>query len=95
MPLTPEEVRRIAELARIGISDAEARTIQGELNKIFEMIGRMQKVDTEGIAPMTHAQGVVLRLREDKVTESNQRERFQAIAPQVEQGLYLVPKVIE
>ena len=95
MPLTPEEVRRIAELARIGISDAEARTIQVELNNIFEMIGRMQKVDTEGIAPMTHAQGVVLRLREDKVTESDQRERFQAIAPQVEQGLYLVPKVIE
>ena len=95
MPLTPEEVHRIAELARIGISDAEARTIQVELNNIFEMIGRMQKVDTEGIAPMTHAQGVVLRLREDKVTESDQRERFQAIAPQVEQGLYLVPKVIE
>ena len=95
MPLTPEEVRRIAELARIGISDAEAWTIQAELNKIFEMIGRMQKVDTEGIAPMTHAQGVALRLREDKVTESDQRERFQAIAPQVEQGLYLVPKVIE
>jgi len=70
-------------------------TIQGELNNIFEMIGRMQKVDTEGVAPMTHAQGVALRLREDKVTEGDQRERFQAIAPQVEQGLYLVPKVIE
>jgi aspartyl-tRNA(Asn)/glutamyl-tRNA(Gln) amidotransferase subunit C len=95
MPLTPEEVRRIAELARIGISDSEALTIQAELNNIFEMIGRMQRVDTEGIAPMTHAQGVASRLREDKVTESDQRERFQAIAPQVEQGLYLVPKVIE
>jgi aspartyl-tRNA(Asn)/glutamyl-tRNA(Gln) amidotransferase subunit C len=95
MPLTPDEVRAIAELARIGISDAEARTIQGELNNIFEMIGRMQRVDTEGVAPMTHAQGAGLRLREDKVTESYQRERFQAVAPQVEQGLYLVPKVIE
>jgi aspartyl-tRNA(Asn)/glutamyl-tRNA(Gln) amidotransferase subunit C len=95
MPLTPEDVRRIAELARIGISDAEARAIQAELNNIFEMIGRMQKVDTEGIAPMTHAQGVAVRLREDNVTEGDQRERFQAIAPQVEQGLYLVPKVIE
>jgi len=95
MPLSPEEVHRIAQLARIGISDAEAKTIQAELNRIFELIGRMQKVDTEGIAPMTHAQGAGLRLREDKVTESNQRERFQAIAPQVEQGLYLVPKVIE
>jgi aspartyl-tRNA(Asn)/glutamyl-tRNA(Gln) amidotransferase subunit C len=95
MPLTPEEVHRVAELARIGISDAEARTIQGELNNIFELIGRMQKVDTEGIAPMAHAQAAGLRLREDKVTEGDQRERFQAVAPQVEQGLYLVPKVIE
>jgi aspartyl-tRNA(Asn)/glutamyl-tRNA(Gln) amidotransferase subunit C len=95
MPLTPEDVRRIAELARIGISDAEARTMQAELNNIFELIGRMQKVDTEGIAPMTHAQGAGLRLREDRVTEGDQRERFQAVAPQVEQGLYLVPRVIE
>ncbi len=95
MPLTPEEVRRIAELARIGISDAETRTIQGELNNIFELIGRMQKVDTEGIAPMTHAQGLALRLRPDKVTESDQRELFLSLAPQKEAGLYLVPKVIE
>jgi aspartyl-tRNA(Asn)/glutamyl-tRNA(Gln) amidotransferase subunit C len=95
MSLTPEEVRRIADLARIGISDAETRTIQVELNNIFELIGEMQKVDTEGIAPMTHAQGLALRLREDTVTESDQRERFQAVAPQVERGLYLVPKVIE
>ena len=95
MPLTPEDVRKIAELARIGISDAEARTVQVELNRIFELIGAMQKVDTEGIAPMTHAQGLAQRLREDKVTEGDQRERFQAVAPQVEQGLYLVPKVIE
>jgi aspartyl-tRNA(Asn)/glutamyl-tRNA(Gln) amidotransferase subunit C len=95
MPLTPEEVRRIAELARIGISDAEARKIQTELNDIFELIGRMQKVDTEGIAPMTHAQGLTLRLREDAVTETDQRELFQSIAPQTDAGLYLVPKVIE
>jgi aspartyl-tRNA(Asn)/glutamyl-tRNA(Gln) amidotransferase subunit C len=95
MPLTPEEVRRIAELARIGISDAEAQAVQAELNKIFELIGRMQKVDTEGIEPMTHAQGLALRLREDAVTESDQRELFQSIAPQKEAGLYLVPKVIE
>ena len=95
MPLTLEEVRRIAELARIGINDAEARVVQAKLNDIFEMIGKMQRVDTDGIEPMTHAQGLALRLREDTVTESDQRERFQAVAPQVEQGLYLVPKVIE
>jgi aspartyl-tRNA(Asn)/glutamyl-tRNA(Gln) amidotransferase subunit C len=55
----------------------------------------MQKVDTEGIAPMTHAQGLTLRLREDAVTETDQRELFQSIAPQTDAGLYLVPKVIE
>ena len=95
MPLTPEEVRRIAELARIGISDAEVKAVQAKLNDIFELIGQMQKVDTEGVEPMSHAQGAALRLREDRVTETDQRELFQSIAPQAEAGLYLVPKVIE
>jgi aspartyl-tRNA(Asn)/glutamyl-tRNA(Gln) amidotransferase subunit C len=95
MPLALEEVRRIAELARIGISDAEARAIQAQLNDIFGLIGQMQKVSTDGIEPMTHARGSALRLREDAVTERDQREQFQAAAPQVEAGLYLVPKVIE
>jgi len=95
MPLALEEVQRIAELARIGISDDEARAVQAQLNDIFALIGRMQKVSTDGIEPMTHAQGSALRLREDAVTERDQREQFQAVAPQVEQGLYLVPKVIE
>src|SRR2546429_8792980 len=95
MPLSLQEVQRIAELARIGIGDAEARTVQAQLNDIFQLIGRMQKVDTEGIAPMTHTEGRSLRLREDKVTERDQREQFQSVAPQVEQGLYLGPKVIE
>lgn len=95
MPLSLDEVRRIAELARIGISDAETRAVQGQLNDIFELIGRMQKVDTEGVEPMSHAHGSALRLRDDKVTEGDQREQFQSVAPQVEAGLYLVPKVIE
>src|SRR6266850_210054 len=95
MPLSLEEVRRIAELARIGVSDAEAQTVRAQLNDIFELIGRMQKVDTEGIEPMPHAHGSALRLREDKVTEGDQRTQFQSVAPQVEAGLYLVPKVIE
>jgi aspartyl-tRNA(Asn)/glutamyl-tRNA(Gln) amidotransferase subunit C len=95
MPLSSEEVRRIAELARIGVSDAEAAAVLAQLNDIFELIGRMQKVDTEGVAPMSHGQDLKLRLRGDAVTERDQRERFQAVAPQVEQGLYLVPKVIE
>jgi len=95
MSLSSEEVRRIAELARIGISDAEASAVQAQLNDIFELIGRMQKVDTEGVEPMSHGQDLKLRLREDLVTERDQRERFQSLAPKVEQGLYLVPKVIE
>ncbi len=95
MPLSPQEVQRIAELARIGINDAEARAVQAQLNNIFELIGQMQKVNTDGIEPMTHAQGSALRLREDKVTEENQRQQLQSVAPQAEAGLYLVPRVIE
>jgi aspartyl-tRNA(Asn)/glutamyl-tRNA(Gln) amidotransferase subunit C len=93
--LSLKEVLDVAALARIGIGEAEARAVQAELNRIFELIGRMQKVDTEGIAPMTHAQGLALRLRPDQVTESDQREVFQSIAPQTEAGLYLVPRVVE
>ncbi len=95
MPLALEEVRRIAELARIGIGDAEARAVQAQLNDIFGLIEAMRTVNTDGIEPMTHARGSALRLREDAVTERDQREQFQAVAPQVEQGLYFVPKVIE
>ena len=95
MPLSLDEVRRIAELARIGISEAEVQAVQVQLNDIFELIGRMQKIDTDGIEPMSHAQGSALRLREDKVTETDRRELFQSLAPQKDAGLYLVPKVIE
>src|SRR5207248_9219070 len=80
MPLSLEEVQRIAELARIGISDAEARTVLVQLNDIFELIGRMQKVDTEGVEPMSHGQDLKLRLRDDAVTERDQREGFQPLA---------------
>ena len=95
MPLTLEDVHRIAELARIGISDAEAKAVQAKLNDIFELIGQLQKVDTEGVEPMAHAQATALRLRADAVTEKDRRDSFLAVAPQSEAGLYLVPKVIE
>lgn len=95
MILPIEEVHRIALLARIEISDAEALAMQGELNAIFQLIGQMQSIDTEGVEPMAHAQDISLRLREDEITETDQRELYQVIAPQVEDGLYLVPKVIE
>ena len=95
MSLSLEEVKRIAHLARIEISEAQAVQTQGQLNDIFGLIERLRAVDTEGIAPMSHAQDLVLRLREDAVTESDQHPLFQSVAPQVEDGLYLVPKVIE
>jgi aspartyl-tRNA(Asn)/glutamyl-tRNA(Gln) amidotransferase subunit C len=95
MSLSLLEVKRGAWLARIEITDAEAAAAQGHLNDIFRLIEQMQSVDTEGIAPMAHAQDVVQRLREDSVTETDQHALFQSIAPQVENGLYLVPKVIE
>ena len=95
MSLSLEEVKRIAHLARIEISEAEAVQTQGQLNDIFRLIGSMRAVDTEGVAPMSHAQDLMLRLREDAVSESDQHRLFQSVAPQVEGGLYLVPKVIE
>ncbi len=95
MPLSLDEVKRIAHLARLEISEAEAEQTQGQLNDIFGLIESMQAVGTEGVEPMAHAQDLVLRLREDAVTESDRHALFQSVAPQVEAGLYLVPKVIE
>ncbi|MCA1925258.1 MAG: Asp-tRNA(Asn)/Glu-tRNA(Gln) amidotransferase subunit GatC [Thiobacillus sp.] len=95
MSLSQDDVKRIAKLARIEIDDGEAAATQGQLNDIFELIAAMQAVDTAGVEPMAHAQEVYQRLREDVVTESDRRAAFQAIAPAVENGLYLVPRVIE
>ena len=95
MSLTLPQVRRIAHLARIETSDAEAQTTLEHLNGIFALIEEMQAVDTAGVEPMAHAQDVAQRLRADVVSESDRRAANQAIAPEVEAGLYLVPKVIE
>lgn len=95
MALTLDDVKRVAHLARIAISDNEAQATHLQLTGIFKLIGEMEAIDVSAIAPMSHAQDVVQRLRPDVVTELNQRQRFQAVAPQVDAGLYLVPKVIE
>ncbi len=95
MSLTLSQVHRVAQLARIEISEAEAETTLGHLNGIFTLIEAMQAVDTKGVEPMAHAQDVAQRLREDRVSEENRREAYQAVAPETEAGLYLVPKVIE
>jgi aspartyl-tRNA(Asn)/glutamyl-tRNA(Gln) amidotransferase subunit C len=95
MSLTLEQVQRIAHLARIELSVAQSESTLSQLNDIFAVIEQMQAVDTRGVEPMAHAQDLTQRLREDRVTESDQRGVFQQVAPEVEAGLYLVPKVIE
>ena len=95
MALELDDVKRVARLARIAVTDDEARFVQQQLGGIFALIEQMQAVDVSRIEPMSHAQDVTLRLREDQVTEGDERERLLAVAPAVEAGLYLVPKVIE
>ena len=95
MSLTNEQVHRIAHLARIELAPGEDARIRDQLNGIFGLIEQMQAVDTAGVEPMSHAVDLSQRLREDRVSEADLHQRFQQIAPDVEAGLYLVPKVIE
>lgn len=95
MSLSTQDVEKVARLARLAMTGTEIETARAQLSGIFDLIAEMQAVDTTGVEPMSHSQDLSQRLREDVVTETNQREAFQAIAPQVEAGLYLVPKVIE
>lgn len=95
MSLDDATVRRIAALARIAITAEEAQRVRDELNGILTLIEQMQGADTTGVEPMAHALDVAARLRPDEATEPDQRAAFQSLAPQVEQGLYLVPRVIE
>jgi len=95
MALTLDDVQRAAHLARIAVDNAEAEAALTQLTRVFGLIEDMQAVDISGIEPMAHAQDLMLRLRDDVVTEGDQRNLFQSVAPEVEAGLYLVPKVIE
>jgi aspartyl-tRNA(Asn)/glutamyl-tRNA(Gln) amidotransferase subunit C len=99
MALTPDDVQRIALLARLELSSAEATTMLAQLNGFFDIVERMRAVDTTGVeplyTPLSAVQDVRLRLREDVVTEGDEREDNQRSAPAVEDGLFLVPKVIE
>jgi aspartyl-tRNA(Asn)/glutamyl-tRNA(Gln) amidotransferase subunit C len=95
MTLKLDDVKRVAHLARVAIDEAEAQAVLSQINDVFKLIAEMQAVDTREVAPMSHALDVVQRLREDTVTETDQHVLFQSVAPQVEGGLYLVPKVIE
>jgi aspartyl-tRNA(Asn)/glutamyl-tRNA(Gln) amidotransferase subunit C len=95
MALELDDVKRVAHLARVAIDEAEARAVLSQMNDVFALIAEMQAVDTGGVEPMSHALDVVQRLRADAVAETDQHALFQSVAPQVEGGLYLVPKVIE
>lgn len=95
MALSLDDVHRIAHLARIEIDATAAAQVHGKLTAIFDMINALQAVDTTGIVPMSHAQDVALPLREDAVTEHDRHALYQTQAPAVEDGLYLVPRVVE
>jgi aspartyl-tRNA(Asn)/glutamyl-tRNA(Gln) amidotransferase subunit C len=95
MSLDRQQVRKIAHLARLQITDAEAAAYADSLTRILGLIEQMNAVDTTGVAPMAHPNDAGLRLRPDAVTEPDRRDKFQKVAPAVEAGLYLVPKVIE
>ena len=95
MSLSDDQVRRIARLARIALQPGESAAVTERLNRVLALVDEMRRVNTAGVEPMAHAQDLVQPLRVDSVTESNQREQYQAVAPAVEEGLYLVPKVIE
>ncbi|MDE1941614.1 MAG: Asp-tRNA(Asn)/Glu-tRNA(Gln) amidotransferase subunit GatC [Betaproteobacteria bacterium] len=95
MALTDTDLKRLARLARLRLEESEITGLQGQFAGILGLIDQLQAVDTRGIEPLSHALDLGLRLREDLVTETDQRARFQSVAPQVEEGLYLVPKVIE
>ncbi len=95
MSLTAENVIRIAHLARLGIDTKDIESYTDDLSNMLKLMAQMRQLDTEAIEPMAHPLDQVQRLRPDAVTENNQRELFQALAPAVEEGLYLVPKVIE
>ncbi len=99
MSLTPNDVHRLGRLSRLGLtrpdgSDATQATLE-RLESVLELINQLSSADIEGVEPLTHPQDMILRLREDIVTETNSREQIQSVAPSVEDGLYLVPKVIE
>ena len=100
MSLTLSDVKRIAHLAQLEMPEERATAALAQLNGIFALAEQMQAVDTDGVAPLSHPlaahmDNIALRLREDLATEPNRRAAYQAVAPKIQDGLYLVPKVIE
>ncbi len=95
MSLSADDVAKIAHLARLAVEPEKSEALGRELSNILDLVAQMDAVDTESVVPMAHPLEMAQRLREDKVTEENMRDSYQANAPAVENGLFLVPKVIE
>lgn len=95
MSVSASDVRRIAHLARLGIDEEQISGYAAELSRILDFVRQLEGADTKGVAPMAHPLDTRLRLREDRVTEADQREEFLPLAPESTSGLYLVPRVIE
>jgi aspartyl-tRNA(Asn)/glutamyl-tRNA(Gln) amidotransferase subunit C len=93
--LNEEDIQKIAWLARLEIDPADCSRYAHELSQVLDLVDELNRINTDNVEAMAHPTDAVQRLREDVVTEENQREKFQAIAPQAEDGLYLVPRVIE
>jgi len=95
MALNEDDIKDIAHLARLGIDDAALAPLATDLSTVLNLVEQMNTIDTEGVEPMAHPGNAVLRLREDKVSEPDQREKLQSVAPATEDGYFLVPRVIE
>ena len=95
MALDNTTIHTIARLARLEINDDEVAKYRSDISNILELVQQMEAVDTTGVEPMTHPFDATMRLREDTVSETNQRDKFQSVAPNSQDGLYLVPKVID
>lgn len=95
MSIEEEQVRHVARLARLALDDTTVQRLTGELSTILELVDRMNERETTGVAPMANPFDAAQRLREDEVTEGDEREKLQSGAPATERGLYLVPRVVE
>ena len=95
MAISEDEVKKVARLARLAVPEERLAAYTQGLSNILNLVDQLRAVDTTGVEPMAHPLDMVQRLREDVVTETDHRAQYQAIAPEVEKGLYLVPKVIE
>lgn len=95
MSLSADQIRQVAQLARLELQPEQVESYTRQLSNIFDLVGQLTQVDTTGVAVMAHPLGMTQRLRPDVVTETDQRDAFQEHAPAVQDGLFLVPKVIE